>query len=296
MWGHFLAAFVLAAGLQPAQQSSADGIQHILARVSEEADVFRANAPKMLAEETLVQRALKPPRRFRPRIGSAAVTAPKPEYRTREIISEYGFSNFRDSPNALHEFRQVVTVDGRRISTQEKARHSLAIGMRSEDDVVKKRMLERFEKHRLAGAAADFGQVLLLFGRRQLGDYDFRLDGEGRVGADEAVILAFKQRGGDGSLLIFEKRKAIHLPLEGRLWVRRSDSRPLRVELSSIRKEGETEVRDEATVDYVVNAHGVAAPASVVHRQFAGPTMVVENVFRYSPFRVFSVDADIKFP
>jgi hypothetical protein len=110
------------------------------------------------------------------------------------------------------------------------------------------------------------------------------------------VILSFRQRGGDGSLLIFEKRKAIHLPLEGRLWARRSDSRPLRVELHSTRKEGEVEIRDEATVDYTVNAHGVSAPASVVHRQFAGATMVVENVFRYSPFRVFSVDAEIKFP
>jgi pyrimidine deaminase RibD-like protein len=29
--------------------------------------------------------------------------------------------------------------------------------------------------------------------------------------------------------------------------------------------------------------------------QFGGATMVVENVFRYSPFRVFSVDATVKF-
>jgi hypothetical protein len=295
MWGRLLAVALLATGVQPAQQPPADQIQSILARVSEEAEVFRANAPKMLAEETLVQRALKPPRRFRPRVGTAAVTAPKPEYRMREVVSEYGYSSFKGSPNALHEFRQVVTVDGRRVSTQEEARRSLAIGMRSEDDAVKKRMLERFEKHGLAGAAADFGQVLLLFRRRQLRNYEFRVEGEGRIGADAALILTFRQRGGEGSLLIFEKRKAMHLPLAGRLWVRSSDSRPLRVELSSIRKEGEIEIRDEATVDYTVNAHGVAAPASVVHRQFGGATMVVENVFRYSPFRVFSVDATVKF-
>jgi hypothetical protein len=184
---------------------------------------------------------------------------------------------------------------GRKVATQQDARRTLAMGMRSEDDEVKKRMLERFEKHGLAGAAADFGQVLLLFGRRQLQDYDFRPDGEGRIGADAALIVAFRQRGGDGSLLVFEKRKAIHLPLEGRLWVRRSDSRPLRVELSSTRKEGNAEIGDEATVDYIVNAHGVSAPASVIHREFTGSTLIVENVFRYSPFRVFSVDADIKF-
>lgn len=285
-----IAIAALAPGLLSAQQAPADGIRAILARVSEEAEVFRAHAPSMLAEETLVQRALKLPRRFLPRIGNS-----KPEYRTREIVSEYGFSSFRESPNALHEFRQVVMVDGKPVSTREEARHSLAIGMRSDDDRVKKRMLERFEKYGLTGAAADFGQVLLLFGRRQLDNYDFRLDGESRIGADEALILAFKQRGGEGSVLIFERRKAVHLPLEGRLWVRRPDFRPLRVELFSVRKEGNTDIRDEAVVDYTVNAQGVPVPASVVHRQFAGSTLVVENVFRYSPFRVFSVDAEIKF-
>jgi hypothetical protein len=34
---------------------------------------------------------------------------------------------------------------------------------------------------------------------------------------------------------------------------------------------------------------------SVVHRQFVGPDLVVENVFRYSPFRLFSADTEMKF-
>jgi hypothetical protein len=32
-----------------------------------------------------------------------------------------------------------------------------------------------------------------------------------------------------------------------------------------------------------------------VHRQFVGPDLVVENVFRYSSFRMFSADTDMKF-
>jgi hypothetical protein len=291
------AASLLAAatGFQGAQPPPDGRIAAILARVSEEAEVFRMTAVKMLAQETLEQRALQPPRRFRPRLGKAPLQPPKPEYRTRVIVSEYGFSTFQAAPKALHELRQVVSVDGRRVASQEKARRTLTIGLRSEDDALKKRMLEAFEKHGLVGAVTDFGQVLLLFARRRLDDYTFRLEGGGMVGAEAATILHFQQRGGPGALLIFEKRKAIHQPLEGQLWVRRSDWRPLRVVLRSATKEGERVTRHEATVDYDLSHHGVLVPVSVVHRQFAGPNLVVENVFRYSPFRLFSADSEMKF-
>jgi hypothetical protein len=29
------------------------------------------------------------------------------------IVSEYGYSTFAESPNVLHEFRQVISVDGK---------------------------------------------------------------------------------------------------------------------------------------------------------------------------------------
>lgn len=289
------ASILAAAGFQSPPPPRAGSIASILARVSEEAEAFRTMAPNLLAQETFQQRALKPPRRFRPRLGNAALQPPKPEYRTRAIVSEYGYATFRDAPNALHEFRQVVSVDGRRIASQEKARRTLTIGLRSEDDALKKRMLENFEKHGLRGAVTDFGQILLLFGRRRLDDYTFRVEGSGMVGAEAATILHFEQRGGSGALLIFEKRRAMHQPLEGQLWVRRSDSRPLRVVLRSTTKDGERVTRHEATVDYVFSSHGVLVPVSVVHRQFVGPDLVVENVFRYSPFRMFSTDTEMQF-
>ena len=289
------ASLLTAAGLQGPPPSRDGQIASILARVSEEAGVFQATAPKMISQETFQQRALKPPRRFRPRLGNAALQPPKPEYRTRTIVSEYGYSTFRDAPNALHEFRQVVSVDGRPLASQEKARRTLTMGLRSEDDALKKRMLEDFEKHGLVGAVTDFGQVLLLFGRRQLDDYTFRLEGDGMVGAEAATILHFEQRGGAGGLVIFEKRKAIHQPLEGQLWVRRADSRPLRVVLRTTTKDGDRVTRHEASVDYELSHHGVLVPVSVVHRQFVGSNLVVENVFRYSPFRLFSADTEMKF-
>jgi hypothetical protein len=289
------ASLLAAAGLQGPPPPRDDPIASILARVSEEAEVFRVTAPNMLSQETFQQRALKPLRRFRPRLGNAALQPPKPEYRTRAIVSEYGYSTFRDAPNALHEFRQVVSIDGRPLASQEKARRTLTIGLRSEDDALKKRMLENFEKHGLLGAVTDFGQILLLFGRRRLDDYTFRLEGGGLLGAEAATILHFEQHGGSGALVICEKRKAIHQPLEGQLWVRSSDSRPLRVVLRSTTKDGDRVTRHEATVDYDLSHHGVLVPVSVVHRQFVGPDLVVENVFRYSSFRMFSADTDMKF-
>ena len=55
---------VLAATQTHAQPALPD----ILSRVSEEAEVFSQNAVQALTQETLEQRALMPPSRFRPRI------------------------------------------------------------------------------------------------------------------------------------------------------------------------------------------------------------------------------------
>lgn len=271
-------------------------LDRALSRVSEEAEAFQNLAPKMLSEETFVQRALQPPRRFRPRLGAAALESPKPQYRTREIVSEYGFSTFRDAPGVLHEFRQVVSVDGKRKIELQEARRTLVRGVRSSDDRRKQRMLDEFRKLGLREAASDFGQVLLLFARPRLGSYAFEMSGSGRVGAEPARIIGFRQRGGPGSLLIFENRKALHQALEGELWVREPDGLPLRVVLRTSRQDGKVVLRDEATVDYAPTPHGVVMPASVVHREFEGDLLRVENVLRYSPFRMFSADADIEYP
>src|SRR5438067_12783408 len=106
--------------------------QKLVSRLSEEADAFRRIAPQVLSEETLHQRALKPPPRFRPRIGTSAKEPPKPTWQQREIVSEYAFATFsnekdanekaankkgakeKDSAEAavIHELRQVVSADG----------------------------------------------------------------------------------------------------------------------------------------------------------------------------------------
>lgn len=296
MWaGLVLLGGAMLAGGQTPSQMGDERLQAILSRVSEEAEVFLLAAPNLVGQETFQQRARKAPGRFRPRLGSAVMQMPKPRYSSREIVSEYGYSVLRGAPGQLHEFRQIVSIDGRQIRSAEKARTTLTLGLRSEDDRVKKRMVEDFKKHGLAEAAADFGPLLLLFGKRRLGNYSFGLSGSGRIGAEATLIVTFRQVGGTGSLLILEKRKALRQPLEGEVWVRQSDWLPLRIVLRSVRKEETYSVRDEATVDYVLSPHGVLVPVSVVHREFAGEELVVENLFRYSPFRKFTADTEIKF-
>jgi hypothetical protein len=260
-------------------------LEQVLSRVSEEAEAFRLAAPSLLAREKLAQRALQPPKRFRPRLGAAALEPPQPQYRTRQVVSEYGFASFQDAPGALHELRQVISADNRQIASPEKAQRTLSAGLRSPDDRRKKRMLEAFEKYELTGAATDFGQVILLFTRRRLPDYSFAWLSVGRIGTGRARILSFRQTAGPAAFRIFEGCKAVHAPLQGQLWLRMTDWTPLRVVLVTERKEGENTVRDEATVDYATTPQGHLAPLSVTHRETSGGSLVVENVFQYSDFR-----------
>jgi hypothetical protein len=273
----------------------AQTLPEILSRLSEEAEVFRHVAREILAEETLTQRALKAPARFHPRLGTAAATPPAPIRQTREIVSEYSFGTLKDSPAALHEFRQVISVDGQAISAAATARHSLALGLASADDHARKRMLEDFQKYGLATAVVDFGPLLLLFTKRQAANYHFELAGDDRIGADQVKIVSYAQISGPAYMLVFQGHRAIHQPIQGRIYARVPDGLPLRIAIVESRQDGKTIFRDEAVVDYTPNAQGFLAPAAVTHQGFAGDELQVEDEFRYSAFRKFGADAAIKF-
>jgi hypothetical protein len=280
----------LAAGAQPPAL-----LDKALSRLSEEAEVFSQAARRTVGKEVLHQKAMMAPGRFRIRVGEAARKAEEPRWQVREVISEYGFSSLKDAPEALHEFRQVISVDGRPQSEGDKARDVLVRGVVSEDDRLKQKMLRDFEKHGLRGAAFDFGQLILLFTRGNLINFRFTPAGSGRIGADAAVIYAFRQTQGHQALTVFEGREAIRVPLEGTIWFRKSDLVPLRIILVTERAEKDRRVRDQAVVEYFVTARGSVMPASVVHKQWVNSQIVVENRFQYSDFRRFSAEAEIKF-
>ena len=269
----------------------------ILARVSEEAEAFLQNIPKTVTQETLEQRALLPPSRFKPRVGSVAAEAMPLRLRVREIVSEYTVAGLRGSDSRnLFEFRQVISVDDKKVQSAESARRALSLGTRSADDRIRKNMLEEFAKYGLVDVATDYGLILLAFSRRGLENMTFHPAGEGQIGVDPVTILDWTQKTSTGGELEFHGRQAAHRALSGKLWVRQSDSLPLRVEAWAESVDAAKHlIRNEATVDYVRSSHGFLTPASVIHRRMVDDQVVTENLYRYDPFKMFTSDAEIKF-
>ena len=271
-------------------------LPEILARVAEEADVLEQNAPKALTQETLEQRTMILPPRSLLRVGKAATVAPKPRLVVREIVSEYSVGTLKESNSPdLLEFRQVVSVDGRRVQSAEHARHALSLGIQSPDDRVRKRMLEDFAKHGLVDIATDYGLILLAFTKRGLENMQVKPAGEARVGAEDALVLSWQQTSTTGGELEFFGNQSVRRPLQGMLYVRKSDGLPLRVQAWAEHPDAKRTIRDEAAVDYALSTHGFLMPASVVHRHLVDGELKTENLYRYEPFKLFSADAEIKF-
>lgn len=259
-------------------------IAPLLSRLSEEAAAFRRVAPQTLAEEILEQRVSLPSR-----------TPGIVNFRTREIISEYTIGRLEGSQDNIHEFRQVIRVDGRSVRKPEKARHTLSLGMTSPDARARKRMLEDFQAYGLTGAAVDFGPLLLLFTHEQIRNYSFAVAGIARLGAEEAIALSYKQAGGGANLTVFSGRNTVQQPLEGQILLRKADGLPIRITLSAARTENGRHYIEQATVDYAPTAHGCVAPVAVLHRSIAGGQIVTEHRFRYSAFKKFGAETEIKF-
>ena len=268
----------------------------ILARVAEEAEVLEQNAPKALTQETLEQRAQIFPPRSLLRVGKAATLAPKPRLLVREIVSEYSVGTLKESNSPdLVEFRQVVSVDGRRVQSAASARHALSLGIHSADDRVRKRMLEDFAKHGLVDVATDYGLILLAFTKRGLENMEVKPAGESRVGAEDALVFSWRQTSAAGGELEFFGNQSARRPLQGMLYVRKSDGLPLRVQAWAEHPDAKRTIRDEAAVDYALSTHGFLMPASVVHRHLVDGQLKTENLYRYEPFKLFSADTEIKF-
>jgi hypothetical protein len=289
-----LLAFALLAVVQDTNPAT---LQDLLSRVAEEAEVFAQNIPKALTTETLEQRTLLPPSRFHPRFGKTAIQqAAKPRSQTRQIVSEYSVGTLKESASGnLTEFRQVESVDGRKVQSRESARHALSIGLRAPDDRARKRMLEDFARHGLVDVATDYGLILLTFTKRGQQEIRFTPSGEAAVGADDALVLDWQQTDAAQGMLEFIGNQVTRRAMRGRLLVRKSDGLPLRVQVWTQHPLSGHEIRDEATVDYIESQHGFLTPASVVHRHLMDGQVITENRYRYDPFKLFMADTEIKF-
>jgi hypothetical protein len=230
------------------------------------------------------QKALVFPKR-KLRVGRKAAEPSKPEFKDREIVSYYALAGFRNTPEALREFRQVFQVDGKPVMPEDKALQKFRAILKSKDDRAKTELQEDFEQANLAVAATDFGQLVLLFTRANLGKYSFERDTPALIGADRVIVIKFRQSTGREGLRIEEPGQQVRQPLSGQLWVRESDYQPLRITLTTTRQIDSDEVRDEARVDYAPNVAGTVLPASVTYRRYVNNEMKVENVSQYSDWQ-----------
>ncbi|MFB3776834.1 MAG: hypothetical protein ACE141_04460 [Bryobacteraceae bacterium] len=281
--------------LCPSLSGAQENLERILARLAEEAEAFVRVAPLVLSEETLVQRVSRAPSLVRPRVPASQDRSPGLGVRTREIVCEYGFSTFADSPNVLHEIRQVLSVDGKRIRSRDPGRLRLSLGTGARDDRVKRRLLKEFEDIGLTSAAVDLGQLILLFTRGRLADYEFELNGRGALPPESALILEFRQVSGYPAVTVFEGRNARREPVQGELWVRESDGLLLRIVIFTLRGQDGHSLQNEATVDYRMSQHGALLPSAVSHREYLDGRLETESISRYAPFRKFASESQIKF-
>ncbi len=288
-----LATLLLASALRADEQT-----QRMVARLTEEADAFRRLAPRMLGEETLQQRAQKPPGRFHPRIGAAAVGPPPVVWQERKIVSEYGFTEFAGEEESLHELRQVVSVDGRKVGDARKAQDALAKVISLKDDARKRELLREFEKHGLLGAVTDFGQLILFFTPRNILRYEFTVRGPSLLGDTRALVFAYSQIDGPDELTLFGPNAQDHpsrMRARGEVWVRADNFLPLRVTLSVSQGEGPTALHEEAEVDYAMSDYGTLLPTATNHRELRGGKLVAENHFVYGGFHEFGASTRLHF-
>ena len=269
--------------------------QQLVARLSQEADAFRKLAPNMVGQETLFQRAVKPPKGgFRIRVGASAQNPVQPVWQERRILSEYSFASFAGEGGAIHELRRVTSVDGRTVQDPKKAQQELAAVVTAADDKRKKELLEQFEKYGLVGAVTDFGQLLLLFTSGDVVHYEFTYRRVENQGNAHLLVFGYQQIDGPEGLTVIDARRggaAQTIRVGGEVWVREANFIPVRITLATSRED----IREEASVDYAMSAYGALLPFWTEHRELRGSQVVAENQFSYADFRKFDASSDIKF-
>lgn len=248
-------------------------------RLAEEAGAFQRVAPELLGRETMEQKALKARPRFRIRVGDQA------EWQVRTLVSEYGYTTFADG--ALHELRQVVTVDGKAVKN--KGPQELARIITTADEKRKQELLKSFRDYGLLGAVNDFGQIILLFTPRGIGRYEFVFREAANVEGIAALVWDYRQIDGPNALTVVEaRREAVQqVRMEGQVWVRADDYLPLRVTVTSTQNQDGQTVRHEATVDYARSEFGAVLPVRTRHREVWDERAVAENEVRYEDFKRF---------
>jgi hypothetical protein len=275
--------------------------QQLVARLSQEADAFRKLAPSVVGQETLFQRAVKPPKGgFHIRVGAGAQNPAQPVWQERRLLSEYSFASFSGEGGAIHELRRVTSVDGRTLQDSRKAQDELAAIVTAGDDKRKKELLVQFEKYGLLGAVTDFGQLILLFTSGDVLHYEFTYRRTENQGNAHLLVFGYQQIDGAEGLTVIDARRsgaARTVRIAGEVWVSENSFLPVRITLAAGAGDepADAAVREEASVDYAMSPFGALLPFWTEHRERRGGKVVAENQFSYSNFRKFDASSDLKF-
>ena len=273
-------------------RADAQSLKPVLERLAAEAAAFEKLAPEVVGQEKLHQRVLKPPPRFRPRVGDAATRTPAPQWKERDIVSRYGISVAGQS---LHEIRQVISVDGRTVQDEQRAQETLSKLLTASGDQQKLQALRQLEKYSLGGAATDFGPLLLLFAHGGAERYEFTAAGPRLIGSVPASGYRFKQLDGSEGLTLFAGQTQ-KLRMEGEIWISVAPDGPLRITLASsvpADSSGDSKdvppVREEASVEYVRSPFGALLPSHIEQRERRANEVASENIFDYENFQKLAI-------
>jgi hypothetical protein len=252
----------------------------LIRQLTVQAGRFWGAAPSWYGRETLRQRGPEPHKvRHGLHISDPARTDPS-KIATREIVSWYGFSSYTANSEAVHEMRQIVSVDGQPVEGVPSAAQFCRL-LQARDDDSRKTLAEQFEAATLSDAPQDFGQLVMLFTRRSIDRYSFQLKGPDLIGAQRVTVFQYSQQTGTPGLHLDQNKT---IPLAGTLSLRQSDGAPVRITVVAVRKD-KIVIRDESTVEYAEVEHGVILPASLVHQRFIDGVLHSEDRAQYSDWK-----------
>jgi len=202
-----------------------------------------------------------------------------------EVVSYYAFSAFRKSPEALREFRQIVSIDGRKVKG-DTSLEAFESGIEHSGDRWRQKLLDDFEDASEGATVTDFGQILLLFTKGSQHHYRFRIARYADLDNQPAIVLVYEQASGNQSVhFVSGPQTGDTQPLRGELWVRQRDHLPLKVSMTATHKEGGIAIRDEAEVVYAPLPDSALLPESVTHLRYVRDKLISKDTLHYSDWQ-----------
>lgn len=258
------------------QSSSA---RKLTERLGEEADSFEKSAHWVIGVETLQQTI---PAGFQ--VSRRGIATKVPE-RKRVVVSQYSYVPVDEKGGSLREARNVLTVDGLRWN-KKRSLEGLAHSLTARDDIQRRKSLEAFESHGLAGTVTDCSQAILLFARGNASKFEFSFEGseQDEFGAP-LEVYRFGQLDGNQAIRIFEGKTVLADKIRGKVWFRLSDQMPVRIGIETVRATQQSKMRDTIVVSYQRSDFGFLLPSRVLHEQYEDGNLNVIDAFEYSEFR-----------